>query len=436
MAYRFHKEFSIEFEEDQILKRAISYGRRFENFALFVTHEGAFTFYAGSERSIKLDQTEGAFEKLKKFHESSSREICGVLGYDLKNDLEDLSSRNPSTLSEPESSFFEVDIRVEFDHGEIRLSSVLESDGENFWENFNQNSRFEHLPITDKPVSTVSKDEYLKKSRSLQRHIQRGDIYEANYCIEFSVQASGFDPYAGFYSIWKKTMAPFSVFAKLDSLFILSGSPERYLKREGSKLISQPIKGTAKRSIDPILDDRSKFDLRNDQKEQSENVMIVDLVRNDLSRVASKGSVRVSELFGIRTFKTVHHLVSTIEAELDHDRDSWDAIKETFPMGSMTGAPKISAMKLVEEHEKFKRGVYSGAFGVIKPSGNFDFNVLIRTLVFERTSSKITFGVGSAITIMADPQKEWNECMLKADALMKSLRDPDHEPKREIHSQP
>jgi para-aminobenzoate synthetase component 1 len=199
------------------------------------------------------------------------------------------------------------------------------------------------------------------------------------------------------------------------------------LKREGRRLISQPIKGTAKRYADLFLDEKSKAELKSDPKERSENVMIVDLVRNDLSRVAERGTVHVSELFGVHTFKTVHHLISTVEARLKKDLDSWDAIEASFPMGSMTGAPKISAMELIERYENFKRGAYSGAFGIMKPNGDFDFNVLIRTLLYNTKNKMLGFGVGSAITIKADPEKEYDECLLKAEALMRSLREIEHE---------
>jgi len=435
LEYPFHKDICSHVKGEDLLKRLIEYGKNHQNFALFVTDENHFTFYAGSSRMIRIEETVGGFKKLEDFQKSSIYEVCGFLGYDLKNDLELLSSENPSTLDESESIFFEAEIRIAISSEKIHLSCVSKEYLSSVDTILSAEPIFIQSLHSRNPLPNISEQQYLQTAQSLQKHIQRGDIYEANYCIEFSIDAPAFDPYGGFYSIWKQTKAPFSVFAKLDSLFILSGSPERYLRREDQRLISQPIKGTSKRYEDFARDHRSMLDLQNDQKEQSENVMIVDLVRNDLSRVAARGSVKVSELFGIQTFKTVHHLVSTVEARLDDGLDTWDAIKATFPMGSMTGAPKISAMKLIEQHENFKRGVYSGAFGVINPDGNFDFNVLIRTLVYESLREKITFGVGSAITIMADSQREWNECMLKADALIKSLRHSDHEPKKEIQSQ-
>jgi para-aminobenzoate synthetase component 1 len=428
LAYGWHKEFNVSQEGDELLRRIISLSANYEFFALYLTDTNFFTFYAGGERTLTLRETNGAFEALQKFQENSEREICGILGYDLKNDLEDLSSENPDCLEAPEACFFESNLKLEFNSGKLLCQASNIQTGErflSFWDEAEPIS-LEQSGISPQPHT--SEAEYLSAARSLKAHLQRGDIYEANYCIQFSADTLDFNPYSGFYALWQNTKAPFSAFAKLGDFFVLSGSPERYLKREGKRLISQPIKGTAKRSRDSILDQKAKDELLSDPKEQSENVMIVDLVRNDLSRVAARGSVKVTELFGVHSFKTVHHLVSTVEAELKTGLTSWDAIKASFPMGSMTGAPKISAMKLIDSHENFKRGAYSGAFGVIHPSGDFDFNVLIRTLFFQKKIKKLAFGVGSAITIQADPIKEYHECLLKAEALMKSLGKSQNEP--------
>ncbi len=285
---------------------------------------------------------------------------------------------------------------------------------------FNQN-----VPVSLNPQT--SRDEYLEQAYRIKNYLKKGDIYEANYCIQFSVNSLSFDPHTYFIDLQKKTEAPFSVFAKFDEFYVMSASPERFLKRTGSHVISQPIKGTKKRSEDPIIDLSLKNDLREDKKEQSENVMIVDLVRNDLSRVAKRGTVRVDELFGVQTFKTVHHLVSTVSCELDAGKNSWDLIKACFPMGSMTGAPKVSAMQIIEETESFKRGVYSGAFGFMEPNGDFDFNVLIRTMLYNSASGALGLSVGSAITIDAEPEKEYEECLLKAHALMDIIAQKSHD---------
>lgn len=434
MAYNWHKEIVTQFEGDRVLRRVINLLSYFDYFALYLTDSTAFTLYSGAKRTIALRQSAGAFAALKSFQGKSVREVCGFLGYDLKNDLEKLSSENTDCIDTPEASFFEAELRVKFQNGTLVCDADDAEKGEKFLALFEKSASFDHKQIDVCPEPSTTEQDYLAAANSFKDHLQRGDIYEANYCIQFTADCPDFNPYSGFYSLWQKTEAPFSVFAKLGDFFVMSGSPERYLKREGSRLISQPIKGTAKRSIDPILDEKSKTDLPLDPKEQSENVMIVDLVRNDLSRVAARGSVHVSELFGVYSFKTVHHLISTVEAELREGLDSWDAIKATFPMGSMTGAPKISAMKLIDKYENFKRGAYSGGFGVMHPNGDFDFNVLIRTLFFENNTKKLAFGVGSAITIQADPIKEYRECLLKAEALMQSLRKPQNEFRGEIQS--
>ncbi|MCZ4410278.1 chorismate-binding protein [Cryomorphaceae bacterium 1068] len=416
------------------MRRIIALSSQYSHLSLYLTDSSDFTFYAGDKRTISLRQTEGAFEGLKTFQSEATCEVCGYLGYDLKNDLEKLTSENSDYLSSPEAAFFEAELRVSFKNGSLFCDAINAETGEMFLANFEAAEPIDQKQIEVFPKPRTTEAEYLSAANSLKAHLQRGDIYEANYCIQFAADSPNFNPYAGFYALWQKTKAPFSVFARLGDFFVLSGSPERYLKREGKKLFSQPIKGTAKRSIDPVLDEKSKADLPMDPKEQSENVMIVDLVRNDLSRVAKRGSVHVSELFGVYSFKTVHHLISTIQAELKDGLDSWEALKATFPMGSMTGAPKISAMKLIERYENFKRGAYSGAFGIMQPNGDFDFNVLIRTLLFENNSKKLAFGVGSAITIQADPIKEYKECLLKAEALMQSLRKTENELRGEIQS--
>lgn len=206
-------------------------------------------------------------------------------------------------------------------------------------------------------------------------------------------------------------------FLKLNDKYLMSASPERYIKKEGTKIISQPIKGTAKREDDFILDSILKNNLVTDQKERSENVMIVDLVRNDLSQTATKGSVKVEELCKIYTFDQVHQMISTVTSQVAENTHPIDIIKSTFPMGSMTGAPKISAMKIIETLEETKRGLYSGAVGYISPSGDFDFNVVIRSILYNASNKYVSYSVGGAITAKSDPLNEYEECLLKAKAM-------------------
>ena len=215
---------------------------------------------------------------------------------------------------------------------------------------------------------------------------------------------------------------PFSCYYKQQDKYLISASPERFLKKVKDKIISQPIKGTIKRGLDKNEDSLLRDKLYNDPKERAENVMIVDLVRNDLSRTAKKGSVKVDELFGIYEFSQVFQMISTITSKVEDDTNIIDIIKNAFPMGSMTGAPKVRAMELIEEFEKSKRGLYSGSVGFITPNNDFDFNVIIRSILYNQSRNYVSFTVGGAITSLADPEKEHEECMLKAEAMITVLK--------------
>ena len=248
-------------------------------------------------------------------------------------------------------------------------------------------------------------------------HIHRGDIYEANFCMEFYAKNADIVPFDTYQKLNSISEPPFAVFFRNYKQYLMSASPERYIRKEGDKIISQPIKGTARRSDNPVEDKAIQEELYNNEKERSENIMIVDLVRNDLSRTAIKGSVKVEELCGPYAFKQVHHLISTVVSELKTEFSPVDVIKTTFPMGSMTGAPKISAMQIIEKLEETKRGLYSGAVGYFTPESDFDFNVVIRSILYNEENKYISFSVGSAITSKAIPEMEYEECLLKARAM-------------------
>ena len=256
----------------------------------------------------------------------------------------------------------------------------------------------------------------------MQKHILLGDIYEANYCMEYFAEQASINPLTVYSNLNTISQAPFSVFLKLDKQFLLSASPERYLKKIEQKVISQPIKGTAKRNENPEEDAALIERLKNDPKEQAENVMIVDLVRNDLSKTAIKNSVKVTEQCAIYSFKQVHQMISTIESEVDLDVSVAKLLKSTFPMGSMTGAPKVSAMQIIEKLENTKRGLYSGSVGYCTPNGDFDFNVIIRSILYNAQNKYLSFSVGSAITAASDVEKEYEECKLKANAMFSVLK--------------
>ncbi|MGB5981482.1 MAG: anthranilate synthase component I family protein [Nonlabens sp.] len=366
-----------------------------------------------------------AFEQLEKFQKDSHDWMFGWLGYDLKNELEDLSTDSLDPLEFPDLCFvipehvFEISVdelqvhsfasRESVDH---LVKSIKSCSVENKEYRNNQNIHIH---------SKYSKEEYLEKAQNFLDHIQRGDIYEANFCTQFLATDVAFDDLKAYQDLNEISRPPFSAWVRCGDYRVVSASPERYLKKKERKLISQPIKGTAKRSHDKKEDSLLKEKLFTDIKERSENVMIVDLVRNDLSKTAVKGSVEVEELYGIYSFKQVHHMISTVSSQLSDEFTGLDAIKSTFPMGSMTGAPKVSAMKIIEEKENFKRGLYSGAIGYFKPNGDFDFNVVIRSILYNANLKKLSFAVGSALTIAADPDKEYEECLLKAKALFETL---------------
>ena len=268
----------------------------------------------------------------------------------------------------------------------------------------------------------ISKQDYISKVAKMLEHIHRGDIYEANFCMEFFAENAEINPLEIYNKLNTISKSPFAVYFKNDSNYLLSASPERYLKRVNEKIISQPIKGTSKRFENAIDDNLSKLNLENDPKERSENIMIVDLVRNDLSKTAVKGSVNVEEICKIYSFKQVHQMISTVASQTEHTTSSVAILQTTFPMGSMTGAPKIAAMNIIETLEETKRGLYSGAVGYFKPNGDFDFNVVIRSILYNSHNKYVSFSVGSAITSLSNPENEYEECLLKAKAMFEVLR--------------
>jgi len=283
------------------------------------------------------------------------------------------------------------------------------------------------LTPSDEPVGLelqprISFEQYQHHIEELMRQIGAGNVYELNYCVPFEASGTLRNPVDTWKRIYSQTEAPFSAYCAIDGHHVLCASPERYMQRIGNRVISQPIKGTIKRGSSNDEDEQLKEQLAQSRKERAENVMIVDLVRNDLSRCAQRDSVRVDELCGVHTFKTVHHLISTVSCEVEAETSWVDLIKSTFPMGSMTGAPKVSAMRLIAEHEQTERGIYSGSIGYIEPNGNFDFNVVIRSVQYDALHQKISCHVGGAITSLCNADDEYKECLLKAEAILRALR--------------
>ena len=379
---------------------------------------------AGAVRQLKIPGTQGAFSALQSFVDEKKAWLFGHLGYDLKNDVENLESRHPDGIGFPCLHFFEPRYVLElFPDGQLRIH--CEEDPAAVFEAIRGHAHAAGGP----PLLTgnlevrarIAADEYMEKVARLQEHILEGDIYEANFCQEFFVENCTTHPPALFARLNQLSSAPFSAYYEVDDRYLLCASPERFLRKEGRLLTSQPIKGTIHRGRDAAEDRTLREQLFRSEKDRAENVMIVDLVRNDLSRSCIPGSVRVTELFGIYSFAQVFQMISTVEGQLRPEISPVEAIRNAFPMGSMTGAPKIMAMELIERYEQTRRGLYSGAVGYFTPEGDFDFNVVIRSLLYNRDSKYLSFQVGGAIVYDSIPEREYEECLWKARALLTVL---------------
>lgn len=377
--------------------------------------------------AIKTDAN-NAFENLKVYQKESKDWLFGYLSYDLKNDIEQLTSKNYDGLEFPDLYFFQPKkiIKIQGKKVEFDYLQMVADEVENDFKVILALKSNDDLEVSKNEKSMpikmrIFKDEYFKQVSKMLAHIHRGDMYEANFCQEFYIENQTINPFKVYQKLNSISKAPFASFFKINDQYLLCASPERYLKKQGIKVISQPIKGTAKRSKNKQEDNQLKVDLANNEKERAENIMIVDLVRNDLSRHALKGSVKVEELCKVYTFEQVHQMISTVIAAVEADANPIDIIKSTFPMGSMTGAPKVSAMNIIEDLEAFKRGLYSGAVGYFSPENDFDFNVVIRSILYNASKPYISFAVGSAITAKATPEHEYQECLLKAKAMREVL---------------
>ncbi len=370
--------------------------------------------------SIKTD-FHNAFDKLKEYQSTTEDYIFGYITYDVKNDVEELTSSNFDGLNFDDLYFFQPKkiIFIKGNSIEFQYLKMVDDEIEN---DFEEILRFKKTKAKKQKNNIkiklrIHKDEYHSKVNKVLEHVKRGNIYEANFCQEFYAENSIIDPVEVYKHLNQISEPPFASFLRIDEKYALCASPERYLRKENTKIISQPIKGTAKRLVSEFDDDQLALDLMRDEKERAENVMIVDLVRNDLSKTAKKGSVKVEELCKVYSFKQVHQLISTVVSEIKETTHPVDIIKDTFPMGSMTGAPKVSAMKIIETLEETKRGLYSGTIGYFSPKNDFDFNVMIRSIFYNKEKKYISYSVGGAITSKSIPEKEYEECLLKAKAM-------------------
>ena len=374
---------------------------------------------AGVKKELIYSE-KGSFNQLNSFLSENDAYSIGYFAYDLKNEAENLFSNNPDHLKFPDFNFFLPQHTILIKGNEVQIDS---DQPDEIWKALNEFEipNFKSLPQKNQIQSRFSRNEYIETVKEIQKHIQRGDIYEINFCQEFYAENTNINPLDTFSKLNKLSPTPFASYFKSSGKHILSATPERFLSRRGNKIISQPIKGTSSRKTDAIQDEEQKKSLLENEKERSENVMIVDLVRNDLTKSAKAGTVKVEELFGLYSFKQVHQMISTVVCDAQEELSNATIISNTFPMGSMTGAPKISAMQLAEKYERSKRGVYSGALGYFAPNGDFDFNVVIRTILFDEDSNYLSFHVGSAITLDSDPEKEYEECILKGKAITEVL---------------
>lgn len=349
--------------------------------------------------------------------------LFGHLAYDLKNTLAPLQSQHPDAIGFPDIVFFRPETVLQLQDNRLTISSLtrdpeaifreIQACGSNTGQ---EGSRAVHIK------ARITKEAYIRTVEAIRKHIQRGDCYELNFCHEFYAEETQVDPLTVYRRLTELSPNPFSCFYKLEDKYLLCASPERYLQKKGNRLLSQPIKGTLQRNrLDNAADEALKQALRQSEKDRSENVMVVDLVRNDLSQVCKEGSVTVEELFGIYSFPQVHQMISTVSGELKENTGLAEILQASFPMGSMTGAPKRRVMELIEQYESTRRGIYSGAVGYISPENDFDFNVVIRSILYNASQQYLSYLVGGGITFYSEPEKEYEECLLKATAIKKVL---------------
>lgn len=411
-------------------QKVLNWTQRFNTFCFLDNHQYQIEPHiqecivaAGSKRKVSANAG-NALSQLQQFIDKKQSWLFGHLSYDLKNETENFSSDHPDKIQFPDLFFFEPETIIRLNEKEM----IIESDEpQEIFDAIvtlplNRKGRIQDVPIIQ---NRIQKEEYLPIIWQLQKHILRGDCYEINFCQEFYTEQAIIDPVAVYKKLVDISPNPFSALYRADDKWLICASPERFLMKKGNTILSQPIKGTSKRIADNSQEDeKSKKELLNSDKDRSENVMVVDLVRNDLAKICKEGSVSVDELYGIYSFPQVHQMISTVIGKLRKDISFSEIIKATFPMGSMTGAPKKRVIELIERYEKTKRGIFSGALGYISPKNDFDFNVVIRSIMYNASSAYLSFQSGSGITFYSDPEKEWEECLLKAEAIKKVLTQP------------
>ncbi len=405
----------------------LNFGKKFSNFCFLDNHEYEFDksyeclAAFGSLSSITASKGCSLIQ-IDDFIKKSKDWIFGHISYDLKNEIENLSSENLDGIEFPDFQFFVPEIVIILSKKSIKIGLPTESNATNIFRELRTAIHKSNNFSKPELINRFSKNDYLETVKKLQQHILKGDCYEICFCQEFYADSVQIDPVASFKKLSLLSPNPFSAFYRSDEKYLLCASPERFLKRSGKVIMSQPIKGTSRRSVYEKRNDQEEINLLlSDEKERSENIMVVDLVRNDLSKICKEGSVSVKEYLKIYSFPHVHQMISTIAGELRNDVTFTDILSATFPMGSMTGVPKKKVMELIEQYEKTKRGLFSGSVGYIDPEGDFDFNVVIRSILYNEMKQYLSIQAGSAITWKSDPEKEYEECNLKIAAMRSAL---------------
>jgi para-aminobenzoate synthetase component 1 len=414
---------------NEFLKKACTWAQKFDTFCILDNNrienalglqEVEFALAVGIKDAI-TGVGEGDWDQLKAFVDKHSGEIpvFGYLTYDLKNQLEVLQSSHTDYIDFAPSFFFApVHLILIDNQGQLM---VMSDDADEIMKEIELVILEANIPQKLQMTAKVSRQEYINKVSQIKENIIKGDVYELNYCVEFYNENAKIDPLQTYFALQEISPTPFACFFKWENRYLISASPERFIRKSLNKLFSQPIKGTVRRSDDPIKDLELIETLRNSEKEKAENLMIVDLVRNDLAKSSINGTIAVDELYGIYSFKQVHQMISTVSSTIIDGIHPVDAIENAFPMGSMTGAPKVMAMKLIEQYEQTRRGLYSGSVGYFAPNEDFDFNVVIRSIQYNANKNYLNFEVGSAITFDSHAEQEYEECMLKAQAMLKAL---------------
>lgn len=430
------KEISLcHTDRKNFIHRLLSYSEQIPFFALlnsngnFEQYGGEYEFIAACNALSVLNEHAGnkAFDQFRNYTDAKKDWLFGWFSYDMKNEIEDLFSNNTDRLQFPDLFFFQAKyvFYQKKNQNQIKLSfpaSVETKEIENLLSKIHNAKTLKSKSKAFHLKNGTSGNEYISNAKKFLSHIQRGDIYEVNYCIDFYSDNAEICPSEMYGKLNMLSPMPFSALFKVKDLYLISASPERFLKYYNGELISQPIKGTAKRADNSKTDRLMKSALKNDPKERAENIMITDLVRNDLSEFAEKSSVEVKELCKVYTFKQLHQLISTITSKCKTETKSTQLIRSCFPPGSMTGAPKVKAMQLAEKYENSKREVYAGALGYFSPQQNFDLSVPIRSLFYNKTLKRLKYNTGSALTAQSVPEKEYEECLLKAKALFEYLQ--------------